>query len=57
MYEFNGAVYVMNVQSLIEKGIAGFSKKVKYVMSKENSVDIDDIIDFKLVETIIKENL
>lgn len=57
MYEFNGAVYVLNVQSLLEKGIAGFSKKVKYVMSKENSVDIDDIIDFKLVETIIKENL
>lgn len=57
MYEFNGAVYVINIQSLLEKGIAGFSKKVKYVMSKENSVDIDDIIDFKIVETIIKENL
>ena len=54
MYEFNGAVYVMNVQSLLERGIAGFTKKVKYVMSKENSVDIDDIYDFYLVETIIK---
>lgn len=54
MYEFNGAVYVMNVQSLLVKGIVGFSKKVKYVMSKENSVDIDDIYDFKLVETILK---
>lgn len=54
MYEFNGAVYVMNVQSLIEKGIAGFTKKVKYVMSKENSVDIDDIYDFYQVETILR---
>lgn len=53
MYEFNGAVYVMNVQSLLEKGIAGFSKRVKFVMSKENSVDIDDIYDFKLAEEII----
>lgn len=53
MYEFNGAVYVMNVQLLLEKGIAGFRKKVKYVMSKENSLDIDDIYDFKLVESII----
>ena len=54
MYEFNGAIYVINVHSLLEKGIVGFTKKVKYVMSKEHSVDIDDIIDFKLVETIIK---
>lgn len=54
MYEFNGAVYVMNVQSLIEKGIAGFTKKVKYVMSKENSVDIDDIYDFYQVEIILR---
>lgn len=54
MYEFNGAVYVMNIQSLLEKGIAGFSKRVKYIMSKENSVDIDDIYDFYQVETIIR---
>lgn len=54
MYEFNGAVYVMNIQSLLEKGIAGFTKKVKYVMSKEHSVDIDDIYDFYQVEAILK---
>lgn len=54
MYETNGAVYVMNIQSLIEKGMKGFTRKVKYVMTKEHSVDIDDIIDFMLVETIIK---
>lgn len=54
MYEFNGAIYVINIQSLIDKGIAGFTKKIKYVMSKEHSVDIDDIYDFYQVETIIK---
>lgn len=54
MYEFNGAVYVINVQALLCKGLSKFTKKVKYVMSKEHSVDIDDIYDFKLVETIIK---
>lgn len=53
MYEFNGAVYVINIQSLLEKGLARFTKRVKYVMSKENSVDIDDIYDFKLAEEII----
>ena len=54
MYETNGAVYVMNVKSLLEKGMKGFARKVKYVMPKEHSVDIDDIIDFMLVETIMK---
>lgn len=54
MYEFNGAVYVINVQSLLEKGMKNFSRKIKYVMSKEHSVDIDDIYDFKLVESIVK---
>lgn len=55
MYEFNGAVYIINIQALLHKGLAGFTRKVKYLMSKEHSVDIDDIYDFKLVETIIKE--
>ena len=54
MYEFNGAVYVINIQSLLDKGLAKFTKKVKYLMSKEHSVDIDDIYDFYQVETIIK---
>lgn len=54
MFETNGAVYVINVKSLLEKGMKGFSRKLKYVMAKEHSVDIDDIIDFMLVETIMK---
>lgn len=54
MYEFNGAVYVINVQALLNKGLSKFTKRVKYVMSKEHSVDIDDIYDFKLVEIILK---
>ena len=54
MYEFNGAVYVMNVQSLLEKGMGAFTRRVKYVISKEHSVDIDDIYDFYQVESILK---
>lgn len=54
MYEFNGAVYVINVQALLEKGMGAFTKRVKYVMPKEHSVDIDDIYDFYQVESIIK---
>lgn len=54
MYEFSGAVYVMSVDALLEKKMAGFTKIVKYVMSKEHSIDIDDIYDFLQVESILK---
>lgn len=54
MYEFNGAVYVINIQALLDKGLSRFTKRVKYVMPQEHSVDIDDIYDFYQVETIIK---
>jgi len=57
MYEYNGAVYVINIASLLKKGMKNFSRNVKYVMSKKNSVDIDDIYDFKLVESIIKKEV
>jgi len=54
MYEFNGAIYVMSVDSLFKKGLNGFTKRVKYIMPKEHSFDIDDIYDFLQVEAILK---
>lgn len=56
-YEFNGAIYVINVKALKEKSLSGFTKRVKYVMPKESSVDIDDIYDFMMIETMIKTQL
>ena len=56
MYETNGAVYVININSLLEKGMKGFTRKIKYVMSKEHSIDIDDIFDFLLVEAIMNNS-
>ncbi len=53
-YEFNGAIYVININSLKAKGLGGFDRRIKYVMPKETSVDIDDIYDFMLIESIIK---
>lgn len=55
VYEYNGAIYVMSVPAFINKGIFGFNKKRKFVMSKESSVDVDDIIDFSLAEILIAE--
>ena len=53
-YEFNGAIYVINVYALKTKGLEGFTKRMKYVMPKETSIDIDDICDFLLIESILK---
>lgn len=53
MYEYNGAIYIINIKSLLKGSLSGFTKKIKYVMPKETSIDIDDIYDFKLVESII----
>ncbi len=54
-YEFNGAIYIINIHALKEKGLSGFTKRVKYVMDKESSIDIDDIYDFMLIELILNK--
>lgn len=56
VYELNGAIYVIKVSKLLEKGYQNL-KMSKFVMSKESSVDIDDDIDFKLAELLIKTKL
>ncbi len=55
LYEYNGAVYVINATSIKEKGLEGFSKIKKYVMSPEKSIDIDTMLDWKLLEVITNE--
>ena len=52
-YEYNGAIYVINVNSLKEKGLSNMERKVKYVMQKSESIDIDDIYDLMYAESII----
>lgn len=54
-YEVNGAVYVINTESLATKGMAGFTKKVKYVMSASLSVDIDDLSNWNLAELLLRD--
>lgn len=53
VYELNGAVYVISVKQLKKKGYQNL-KMLKFVMPKESSVDIDDEIDFKLAELLMK---
>jgi len=57
VYEFNGAIYVINPDSLKKMPLCRFTKRRKYVMDEIHSVDLDNMIDWKFAEFIIKENL
>lgn len=57
IYEYNGAVYVMNVEKLREKSYSEFNNISYVIMDELSSVDLDTIIDWKFAEMIISENL
>ncbi|KAF0194840.1 MAG: CMP-N-acetylneuraminic acid synthetase [Bacteroidetes bacterium] len=48
VWQLNGAVYVMNVKSLREKGITGFTKIRKTEMDALHSLDLDTELDWQL---------
>jgi CMP-N,N'-diacetyllegionaminic acid synthase len=52
VWELNGAIYIINVQSLVEKGMSGFTKRVKYVMDDLSSHDIDSEYDWEIAKVI-----
>lgn len=53
VWELNGAIYVINVQSLKNGSIKDFKKVKKYVMDDLSSIDIDTELDWLVAETII----
>ena len=56
-YEYNGAVYVINVNSLKSKHMNDFQKILFYEMSEIHSVDLDTMLDWKYAELLIQEGL
>lgn len=54
VYQFNGAIYIINFQSITRSEIAEFKKIKKYVMSEENSIDIDEPMDWILAEILLQ---
>jgi N-acylneuraminate cytidylyltransferase len=57
VYEYNGAIYLMSISSLKKQPISKFKKVKKMVMGKYHSLDIDDEIDWKMAELILKNRL
>jgi len=54
-YEYNGAIYLLNVNSFKQKQVKDFTKIKKYVMAEEASVDIDDEKDMVVAEYFLKK--
>ena len=58
VWEYNGAIYIINVKALKERAISQFTKVYKFEMDETSSHDIDTLLDWKIAEIIIndKEN-
>ena len=53
VYEFNGAIYIINPNSLLKEQPFKFNKIAKYVMSREASIDIDTELDYKFTDWLL----
>lgn len=56
VYEYNGAIYIINIESLKKKKFSNFTKRKKYVMKPELSIDLDTPLDWEIAEYILKRH-
>ncbi len=55
VYRLNGAIYLCKTKLLLKTLSFYNENTVPYIMNKVSSVDVDDLIDFKFAEFLIKE--
>ncbi|WP_077597057.1 acylneuraminate cytidylyltransferase family protein [Oceanobacillus kimchii] len=54
VYRINGAIYIRYVNDVLQNEPIYSSKSYAYIMSKLNSVDIDDYVDFLLADVLLQ---
>lgn len=54
-WEYNGAIYVINIESLKREPLYRFGRIRKMEMSREHSVDLDTLFDWKVAELLLQE--
>lgn len=54
LYEINGAVYVINAQSIMSTSMQEFKRVKKYIMPEKESLDIDSIDDWNYCEYLLR---
>lgn len=57
VYEYNGAIYIINPESMKAMPLNKFKKRVKYVMDREHSMDLDTMMDWMIAEYMITNKL
>lgn len=57
VWEYNGAIYVMDKEALRASPPSGFTRRVPMVMDEVTSFDIDTPLDWKIAEVIAGERL
>lgn len=55
VYEYNGAIYIMNAKTLKSTHMHKMQKRVKYVMDDRSSFDLDTMWDWQMAEMMIKQ--
>lgn len=55
VYEYNGAIYVINPRSLKQMPLNKFTKRIKYVMDEKSSIDLDTMNDWHMAELLIRK--
>ena len=56
VWQYTGAIYIINVASLERSGLSSFKKVKKYVMDEESSHDLDTPLDWMVAEAILIKN-
>lgn len=54
-WEYNGAVYVINPQSIREMPLGKFPRRLPYVMVREDSLDIDAPLDLEIARILLHQ--
>ena len=57
IYLRNGAIYVSSVKSLVAQKTFLLPETVAYIMPQERSVNIDNMLDFYMVETLVAKGV
>lgn len=56
VYEYNGAIYIMNAEVLKHTHMHKMQKRVKYVMDERSSFDLDTMNDWYMAEMMAKSD-
>ena len=56
-YRFNGAIYIVDIEEFMKDDYIYREGSYGYIMEKENSIDIDDEVDFRLAEALLNKKI